>query len=169
MPATYEPIATTTLSTVASTITFSSIPNTYTDLRLVVVAQDSSPSAGQENIYMTYNSDTATNYSITYLQGDGSTATSGRLSTQANIRLLLSAVRSGSSAFGLGTVDIFSYAGSTNKTSLITGQSDSNGSGYVQRIVGLWRSASAITSITLTAENTFKANTTATLYGIKAA
>jgi hypothetical protein len=37
MPATYEPIATTTLGTAAAFITFSSIPATYTDLRLVIV------------------------------------------------------------------------------------------------------------------------------------
>ena len=39
MPATYEPIATTTLGSAATNITFSSIPATYTDLRLVLVAR----------------------------------------------------------------------------------------------------------------------------------
>jgi len=61
-----------------------------------------------------------------------------------------------------------SYAGSTNKTVLSEAANDKNGSGIVNRLVGLWRNTSAITSITGT---TFAGTLTgtATLYGIKAA
>jgi hypothetical protein len=65
--------------------------------------------------------------------------------------------------------DIFSYAGSTNKTVLNKVATDKNGSGGVEYNVGLWRSTSAITSISLTLEASaqdFPVGTTATLYGI---
>jgi hypothetical protein len=67
------------------------------------------------------------------------------------------------------TIDLFSYAGSTNKTILTTTSTDKNGSGGVGRIVSLWRSTSAITGITITdggAGFGWASGTTATLYGI---
>jgi hypothetical protein len=68
------------------------------------------------------------------------------------------------------TMDILSYRGSTFKTSLNTATNDKNGSGIVLRNVGLWRSTSAITSITLLdtygGGGQFDVGTTATLYGI---
>ena len=65
--------------------------------------------------------------------------------------------------------DVFSYAGSTFKTVLGEASLDANGSGYVSRGVGLWRSTSAINSINIfsTVSNSFATGTTATLYGIK--
>jgi hypothetical protein len=64
--------------------------------------------------------------------------------------------------------NIFSYAGSTNKTCLIESSEDKNGSGSTVRTVGLWRDTSAITSIeVLMSSSTFATGTIATLYGIK--
>jgi len=159
--ATYEPIATTTLSSAASSITLSSIPATYTDLRVVLICLESATAS----VFYTFNSDTAANYSRTGLYGDGSTATSFSNTGSSSNRLF---VGSGNSTIpALGTVDIFSYAGSTFKTSLATEASDLNGSGYSSRIVNLWRSTSAITSITLSpSSGNFNTGTTATLYGI---
>ena len=74
MPTTYEPIATQTLGSAAATITFSSIPATYTDLRLVLVGT----STISANPKINFNSDTATNYSQTILSGNGSVANSAR-------------------------------------------------------------------------------------------
>ena len=164
MPATYEPIATTTLGTAASSITFSSIPATYTDLRIVLTG---SPTSGSF-MWMRYNSDSATNYSVTILSGDGSAAASARISSAA--QLTCKAYSSDSTSQPtLYEIDIFSYAGSTFKTHLCSTSGDYNGSGNVQRIVGLYRSTTAITSVNLlrSASDTFAAGTTATLYGIK--
>ena len=164
--ATYEPIATTTLGAAASTITFSSISSAYTDLRLVVTG---TPTSGSF-MWMRYNSDSATNYSVTILSGDGSAAASGIISSAA--QLTCKAYSSDSTSQPtLYEINIFSYAGSTYKTHLCSTSSDANGSGNVQRIVGLWRSTSAISTITLlrSASDTFAAGTVATLYGIKAA
>lgn len=158
--ATYEPLATTTLGSANSTITFSSIPSTYTDLRLVVTGNRVSGTAAST---VQFNSDTATNYSSTYIEGNGSTATSGRTTSGTyifNLGLLTS------SNPCLAVIDIFSYAGSTYKSALMSSSADQNGSGYVDRLVGLWRSTSAITTITLSQTNNFSIGTTATLYGI---
>ena len=165
MATTYEPIATTTLTSTAASITFSSISSAYTDLRLVVVAKNGS---GIDNLLMRFNSDSATNYSSTWIQGSGTAAASSRSSNITGVRSRWS---EGSTQFALTTFDIFSYAGSTYKTVLATGSSDTNGSGYVTCTVSLWRSTSAITSITLVPQLTglYSIGTTATLYGIKAA
>jgi hypothetical protein len=79
MPAgnTYEAIATQTLGSAAASVTFSSIPGTYTDLVLVVAG---TLTTGTENIVMQFNGDTGSNYSVTSLLGDGSTASSFRSS-----------------------------------------------------------------------------------------
>jgi hypothetical protein len=162
MPATYEKIATTTLGSNSSTITFSGISGSYTDLRLVLVAKFNA--AGRE-VRMTFNSDTGTNYSRTFIQGEGTTATSFRSSNRANLDIISNG--GSDTQFSLTTVDVFSYAGSTNKTCLYSGALDANGSGYVNACVGLWRSTSAITSITLTtSSDLLVTGTTATLYGI---
>lgn len=157
-------IATTTLGSAASSITFSSIPSTYTDLRISFTFQTSASIVG-----LRFNSDSANNYSFTYLDADGSTARSGATANSNYIATITNGTPPSSTNYTFSTIDIFSYAGSTNKTVLITNSNDKNGSGSVSRIVGLWRSTSAITSITLVDRlggNDLNTGTTATIYGI---
>jgi hypothetical protein len=161
MPATYEPIATTTLSSSASSITFSSIAATYTDLRLAVYGIASSGNFLSPGCR--FNSDTGSNYSYTSIYGDGSTAGSTRTTSSTSIGFNTQNSIT-STTGGFLTADVFSYAGSTNKTVLTTASVDLNGSGEVERIVGLWRNTAAITTLTL--NGSFGAGTTATLYGI---
>ena len=166
MPATYEKIQSTTLGSAAANITFSSIGSGYTDLRLVITG---TIIAG--NVYrIQYNGDTGSNYSITILEANGSTVGSNRTTNSASIL-------SGYTYGGSDTIpqfvsyDIFSYAGSTKKTALATASVDQNGSGWVARVVGLWRNTAAITSIAITTSSggNVPSGVTATLYGIKAA
>lgn len=162
MPATYEPIATTTLSSAASSITFSSIPGTYTDLRLVLVGR----LASGFSPLLRFNGDTGSNYSITAVSGTGSAANSTRTINAAEINLTSQSPWE-TTLPSMTEIDIFNYAGSTNKTALISASTDRNGSGAVERIVGLYRSTSAITSITtLISGGTYDAGTRFTLYGI---
>lgn len=161
MPATYEKIATTTLGSASATITFSSIAASWTDLRLVIVAKGTAAS----DVNMVFNS-SGSACSWTQLAGDGASASSGRITTgtgRAYITLNYNVLST--SIPYMYTADIFSYAGSTYKTSLITFQEDANGSGYIGNKVGMWPSTAAITSITLNGTN-FATGTTATLYGI---
>jgi len=156
-------IATTTLSSAASTITFSSIPATYTDLRLVL---NMAPTVGLPPEFRLNGS--ASGYSQTTLYGTGSAAGSSR---ETNVTIGWYGLRrTGVATYpALFTVDIFSYAGNTNKTGLITGNNDRNGAGSVEYHVALWRDTSAVNSITMRIDNgaaSYAAGTTATLYGI---
>lgn len=164
MAATYEPIATTTLGSAASSITFSSIPGTYTDLRLSLSLKSTSATSF---FGFRFNGDTGTNYSCTYMYGNGSTAGSSR-STSVDIIYGNTIYNTNFTFVGL---DVFSYAGSTYKTCLYSMANDQNGSGVALNEVGLWRSTSAINSLSIVdyQGKVFEVGTTATLYGIKAA
>jgi hypothetical protein len=161
--ATYEPIATQTLASTATSITFSSIAATYTDLRLVIVGKAASGLGG--NGIIRFNGST-TGYSQTNIKGDGASAISSSAASAG-----LNIVSGGSVSDAqpqMFTFDVFSYAGSTYKTTLMTGSADLNGSGNVISAVGLWQTTSAITQIVFLG-STMDIGTTATLYGIKAA
>jgi hypothetical protein len=163
MTSTEVAIASQTLGSAASSITFSSIPATYTDLRVVWTGTST---VNTVSLFMRFNADTGTNYSNTLLYGDGSTAGSFR-NTSITYGSLLPAGSISTTVPTFATADIFSYAGNTFKTWLDTGQDDRNGSGNVSRSVGLWRSTSAITEVLLRpSSGNFAIGTTATLYGI---
>jgi hypothetical protein len=161
---TYTPIATTTLGSDTATITFSSIPSTYTDLRIIFNgANDNST-----NPQFIVNGDSGANYSDTWLGGSGSAAASGR-QTSTNYVLWGGMDTNLSTA----TLDFMNYSNTTTyKTMLIRSSAASNTGGQaVSAWVGLWRSTAAINSITLQNNSTYKykAGSTATLYGIAAA
>lgn len=170
MPTTYEPIATQTLGSAASSVTFSSIPSTYTDLVLVITAKN--VSAGSVRLDLTFNSDTASNYSTTRMYGNGSTASSDRFN---NATALDIGFLPGSSGNGFGFVlcNIQNYSNATtNKTCIYrwNSQTATSGNQYTTAGVGLWRNTSAITTIRLVfAGETIDTGSTFTLYGIKAA
>jgi len=162
MAATYEPIATTTLGSAQLTVTFSNIPGTYTDL--VLVYSGASASAGQ-SLDVRLNSDTGTNYSFTGLYGDGSSATSFRVSNSAYGRI---------ANFGTGIGNaIAQFQNYSNTTTYKTWLSRSNDAGVdVIAFVNLWRSTAAITSIALQNYGNslnIASGSTFTLYGIASA
>lgn len=165
MPKTYEPIATQTVGTATSTVTFSSIPQTYTD----IVVASSIQVSGNVNAWMRFNSDSGSNYSITVLEGNGSSATSANAYNQTQIQLDSVAYPpfSGNS-FAPGIVHINNYSNTTTyKTALIRANNAAVG---LSLFCGLWRNTAAITTITFIAGAVnFAVGTTFTLYGIKAA
>jgi hypothetical protein len=168
MPLTYEKIASTTVGTASATITLGSIPATYTDLRLVVVANTTGTS--DYNVQLRFNGDSGNNYSRTGYD-IGSSANYGFANTnQTFIDWVY--------AHGLNPTlsfiayDIFSYAGNKFKPVLVNASHNTTSStaSGLSRISGAWRSTSAITSVELSMSSTnFAVGTTATLYGIKAA
>lgn len=164
MPTTYETIATTTLVSSQSTITFSSIPGTYTDLRLNFVGTNAS--TGNSYIQLKFNG-SSTGYSQTGLAGDGSSALSWRFTSQTYAWIGGAYSNLSNTIPTVATIDILSYAGSNNKTFLAMFNGDKNGSGSIENTVNLWANTSAITSISLTGSSVqFASGTTATLYGI---
>jgi hypothetical protein len=166
MATTYEKIQTYTLGSAAANITFSSIPATYTDLRISFTTTPNLTTFS--NTWIIFNSDTGSNYSFTRVWGNGTSALSGQSTSQSKI-IIGNAAGSSTTQPSFYGVDIFSYAGSTFKTCLVDANADRNGAGSVEKTVGLWRSTSAITSITLNLEGgiiDLEPGTTATLYGI---
>jgi hypothetical protein len=156
---TYDPIASITLGAATASVTFSAIPQTYTDLVIVMFSDQTASSASN----VQFNGDTATNYSLTNLSGDGSTATSTRASSASTPSI------SASSANDQITImNIMNYSNTTTyKTSIIRTNDASSSVGV--RVI-LWRSTAAITSIRLAStSSTFTSNSTFNLYGIKAA
>jgi hypothetical protein len=166
MPKTYTPIATTTLGSDTTTVTFSSIPQTYTDLVLIANAQSTQTGSSINGLRGTFNSDTASNYSATYLYGDGSAAASAR---DANITVaqLGNMTQTSATYLTANIIHIMNYSNTTTYKTWLS-RDDSASVGVYAR-VGLWRSTSAITQISLersTSPNIIKAGSTFTLYGI---
>lgn len=161
MPATYDSIATTTLGSAQTSVTFSSIPQTYTDL--VFVLNTNGTSAGSEpNIYI--NNDSNANYNRTYLFGNGSSANAGR-----NTGITAAVVGSSGSANDFTITHFNNYSNtSVYKTVLASGGGVSN---ELKFQVTMWLSTTAITSLVVRAGTgvNFNSGTTMTLYGIKAA
>ncbi len=162
---TYTPIASQTLSAAAPSVTFSSIPQGYTDL---VVVANTKAGATDNPIYMRFNSDSANNYSATRLNGNGSSAGSSR--TSNNSAMFPSwAVAPGTAEFSHNmTAHIQNYSNSTTyKTALSRANNTDSGQG-TEATVGLWRSTAAITTIELSlSATTFASGSTFTLYGIQ--
>ena len=170
MPITYEPIATTTLGTAAASVTFSTISGAYTDLVLIGNGYNSTGDGSSPRL--DFNSDTGNNYSITQLGGNGSSASSTRLSNRANIPVAwLTGWDTTSTEPGLFICHIMNYSNTTTyKTALSRGNQPAGSFPGTEAIVGLWRSTSAITSIAVTiAGNNIASGSTFTLYGIKSA
>jgi len=157
---TYTPIATTTLGSAAATVTFSSISGSYTDLILVADTQNAS---GADNFLLNFNSDTGSNYSVTRLNGNGTSASSSRATNQTVLQCgEVNSTRSTT------IVHIMNYSNSTTYKTTITRQNTASAS--VAANVNLWRSTAAITSILIsTSSYNFSAGSQFTLYGIQAA
>jgi hypothetical protein len=164
MPATYEPITSTTLTSAQADITFSAISGSYTDLRLVF--EGLAVSAGVD-IYCQVNGDTASNYSHTRLTGNGSAASSSRGSSLAFMRFSDGGSPQTTNS-SLTKVDFMNYSNTTTfKTALNRADNANRG---MDAVVNLWRSTAAITSIKLyLSSGNIASGAIATLYGIKAA
>jgi hypothetical protein len=164
MPATYEPIATNTLLTATNSVSFTSIPSTYTDLVLIIDGEGTG-GASQDVTFRLNGETAATNYSERYIRGTGSATFTGAYSeTYLNM----------ASAWSTGrrynhVIQIMNYSNSTTyKTILARGN---YAGGDVNAVVILWRATpAAINQITfnITGGN-FAIGTSFTIYGIKAA
>jgi hypothetical protein len=162
MTSTYEKIATNTLGSAASSVTFSSL-GSYTDIVIVSVPSITSGSAG---VRIRFNSDSGSNYSQTEIYGDGTSAASARNTNQTSGKLTDAISPSTNFNFNL-LVNVMNYSNATTyKTFLARGNIASGGT---EAVVGLWRNTAAITSLELLpTASTFATGSTFTLYGIKA-
>jgi hypothetical protein len=155
---TYDLLASTTLATATSSVTFSSIDQSYGDLILVCEASGTS---SVMIIGIQFNSDTGSNYSYVSMEGNGS-ATSSTSGTQTLIR---HSDGIGSGAFGLATFSIFDYSVTDKHKSVLLRFNNAEDS--TEAKAARWANTNAITSITaLTTANQFAAASTFNLYGV---
>lgn len=167
----YESIQTVTLSSAASTISFTSIPGTYKHLQIRGIGRAAN-SVTDENLIIQFNSDTGANYSLHNLYGTGS-ATGANASANATVSYFarVSGASSTANIFGVAVADILDYA-DTNKYKTLRSLSghDQNGSGYITLMSGSWRNTAAITTVTIKNDSgsNIASGSTFALYGIKA-
>lgn len=165
MPATYDSIATTTLGSAAANITFSSIPSSYTDLRLVMAFR---PAAGGTDLRIRFNGSSGTDYRSIMLTGNGTTVSAANIAPDVQL-----AVTNGgwftANANYVCELDILSYTSTAlPKGMLCKISGDENGAGQQQLSNGYFGTTNAISSITLyiSGSANLAAGTTAALYGI---
>jgi hypothetical protein len=164
---TYTLINSTTVGSDSSSVTFSSIPATYTDLLLVSNWKSPNSTYGNISLSIRFNSDTGTNYSFTNVLGTGSATQSNRSSN--NSIIILNYTGSPHTQFNVFQTNILDYSNTTTYKTVIG--RDSNSGGGVGAVAGLWRNTSAINSVTILVDsfNTGLATgSTFKLYGIEA-
>ena len=167
---TYTPIATTTLSSNAATVTFSSIPSTYTDLVLQATMLQNG-TATSTNGFFQLNSSTS-GYSRTAFQGNGAVATAAR---QTNMDRGYYDMDPNASNSAFHTYHFMSYSKTDRYKTVLSRQNLT--SGGVVGSVHLWQNTAAVNAISITASDNmgggtadqFVAGSTFTLYGITAA
>jgi hypothetical protein len=164
--ATYTSIASNTLSSAASSVSFTSISGAYTDLVLII---NSGSSAYGTDWTCRVNGDSSALYSRTVLAGTGSVANSSSVSGGTYTRLNGSGFNDTPTNTTVGITHFMNYSNATNyKTILSRSGNAANG---VSVVVSLWRSTAAITSIEVFTNDvsTYNSGATFSLYGIAAA
>ncbi len=158
----------------ASSVTFTSIPQSYTDLKIVVSARNDDSNSAGGLFYVGLNG-VSTDLSSRVLYGYGSGV--GSLSSTAASAIFGYTTSSGSTASTFGNAEIYipNYTSSNNKSISVDAVNENNATDGRQDIVaGLWSSSSAITSVTLysarisdgAASGSFVQYSTFYLYGV---
>jgi hypothetical protein len=161
--ATYSLIASQTLGSAQTTVTFSSIPGTYTDLRIIVNAKYTNGISAYTEL--TFNSDSTTNYSNTGLYGNGTSALSYRDTNKNAFNIMYTG---NATNWFNSIIDIFDYSNTTTyKTCLVR---DNRVEERVEERVGLWRKTpEAINTIKFYNQfGNFLTDSSFRLYGIQA-
>lgn len=173
----YDPAATWLIQRVngtgsSATITFSSIPQTYKSLQIRTMLRNNDTQTVQTPLYITFNSDTGTNYTYHRLLANG-TSVSASGGTAFTSALINSAGAGGSTlanTHGTSLIDIIDYASTSKYKTLryFAGVNDNSTSTSFGIALGssLWLNTNAITSITVTVDNAFSSTSTVALYGM---
>ena len=175
----YDPAATflierTTLTSNNTSVTFSSIPQTYKHLQIRIIGRSSNTGTNNAQLRLVLNSDTGFNYAYHHLSGNGSSASaSGGAAGSPFAWITLGTdfiPKDGLTAdsFAAAIIDIHDYASTTKNTTVrMLGGNDVNGTtGRINLASGLWISTAAVTSIQVNCPDTFKSGSTFALYGM---
>lgn len=147
----------------SSSVSFSSIPSTYSHLQIRVMTLTTGVNT---DVLMRFNSDSGTNYSQHYLYGTGAAASSGGAASQTYAPL---GIEGGTSAPGVAVCDVLDYKNTSKyKTVRSLSGDDQNGSGYLFMYSSAWLNTNAISSITITpGAGVFNQYSSFALYGVK--
>ena len=171
-PGAYEPIASATGTGSSNTITFSSIPSTYTSLQVRITVRNTNATTGVDGLLVRFNNDsTSSGY-----EGHSLTVTDPGLAAQAFLsqnHITIQCVPNANNAaniVGAAIIDLHDYTSTTRKKTLRAFSGcNLNGSGtsYLSLSSGLWKNTAAITRIDFVANTGFSTQTQIALYGIK--
>lgn len=152
--------------------TFSNIPQTYTDLKLVGSMRESGNNGGRAYFYGRVNGDTTASYTYRWMAGYDATYVSN---TSTDVTSYLAGVdpdvASSANIFGSCEIYFTNYTSNNYKTIFSDAVTDNNTTTFWMNTntTTVWKNTSPITSITVFAGTTsFVQNSTFTLYGIKA-
>jgi len=167
-----QPIYTRTLDTAVNVFAFNNIPQTFTDLQLVISAR-ATGNSGNQGVYIQLNTDGGLNYSGTTLRGMGSSVDSYRSSgNNAFLEIEIPNELSTTNTFSNMSVYIPNYTSSNFKQVIVDNVKESNSATtaiMLQLRANLWRNTNPITKIdigtNISAPNFF-GGSTFTLYGI---
>jgi hypothetical protein len=176
MPSTLESISSTTLSSSQQSITFSNIPQTYTDLRIIGIFRSSTTTSNNPEIGLYKNGDSnVSNYARTRLRnGFGGNTMAG---SNPNNTTNFGNIPNANTPAGLATpfdIHIGNYTSTKRHSYFVHGSSwiadgSSDNGGFMYMSATAMVSTSAITSLTFwepTTNTGFAAGTSVTLYGI---
>jgi len=159
---TYTLIDSTTLTVATTTVTFSSIPQTYRDL-VLVCGNVSSNSAGGSTLRFSLNNDNNANYDAVWMYGDGTTTDSDSDSSNFYIRFSVTGGDIADNANALLIINLMDYSQTDKHTTALVSRNDQN---KVLRLAGRWKNTAAVTQIDVKAG--IAAGATFHLYGIEA-
>lgn len=155
---TYTPIATATGTGSSGTISFTSIPSTYTDL---VIVQTGGGASGSPILQGRFNNDSGSNYSRTWIIGNGTGVSTSR--DTSNTVFLFGLAESNTNSI----IHIMNYANTTTYKTVLNRNNPT--SSFAGAVVSLWRSTAAVNRVDFILDSgNFATTATITLYGIKA-
>lgn len=166
----FESISTVTVGAGgAASVSFTSIPTTYTHLQIRAITKNTSTN---NFAAMRFNSDNGSNYNAHYLDGDGASVTAGGSANYDRSYFGYTSTSSQTNIFGASVIDILDYK-DTNKfktVRILTGVDVNGSGGYTEFSSSAWRSTSAISDINIFfSSNNFAQYSSFALYGIKGA
>ena len=168
MANTYQLIEAKTLSSSTSSVTFSSIPQTYTDLKMLVSARTDRSGQDNDALYISINSNTS-NLTSKLLEGIGS-GTPNSYTASGTIKVFpIVGSTATANTFGNGEIYFSNYTISQYKSFIGDGVNENNATQAIAGLsANLWSDNAGITSLTFTAIGTnFISDSTFYLYGIK--
>ena len=153
-----------------SSIEFTSIPATYSDLKVSTSLRTDRASAVRDVAKIQFNSNTGANYSERELYGNGNAAGTASASSQTSARCgYPTASTATANIFSNDSIYIPNYLSSANKSFSVDSVAETNAVATdVLQLAGLWSQTATITSIKIFPAfgTSFDQYSTAYLYGI---